>query len=119
MRMNDEALEEVKSFVAGFWREPKDRLSAATSVNDDLGMDGDDGVEFMLAFSERFGVDLAVFPLDKYFGPEAGATPLSMVEGIIRRVATGRWSELAPLTLHLLARAAERRRWPVESRPEI
>jgi len=119
MRTNDEVLEGVKSFVAEFWREPVDRLSAETSVNDDLGMDGDDGVEFMLAFGERFAVDLTAFPLDKYFGPEAGATPLSMVEGIIRRVTTGRWSDLTPLTLRLLARAAEERRWPVEARSEI
>jgi acyl carrier protein len=112
--MTCEMLEEVKSFVAEFWGEPENRLSAETSVNDDLGMDGDDGVEFMLAFGERFAVDLTAFPHDKYFGPEAGATPLSMVEGIIRRVTTGRWSELALLTVRLLARAAEQRRWPVE-----
>jgi acyl carrier protein len=117
--MNSELLEEVKAFVAEVWYEPRRGLAAETSVNDDLGMDGDDGVEFMLAFAERFSVDLASFPHDKYFGPEAGATPLSMVEGIIRRVTTGKWSDLAPLTLRDLAEAAERRSWPAESQREI
>jgi hypothetical protein len=39
--MNRELLEEVKAFVAEVWCEPKHRLSAETSVNEDLGMDGD------------------------------------------------------------------------------
>ena len=110
-------LEEVKAFVAECWPVPKRRLSAETSVNDDLGMDGDDGVEFMQAFSVRFGVDLSAFPHDKYFGPEAPANPISVVEGIIRRVKTGRWSDLSPLTVGALAEAAENRTWVVESRP--
>lgn len=105
--------------MAEFWGEPTDRLTAETSVNEDLGMGGDDGVEFMQAFGERFAVDLAGFPYDEYFGPEAGATPLSMLAGIVRRVTTGRWSDLTPLTLRDLAGAAERRRWVAESEPEI
>jgi len=117
--MNSELLEEVKVFVAEFWLEPKGRLSAETSVNDDLGMDGDDGVEFMQAFSVRFGVDLSAFPQDKYFGPEAPANPISVFEGIIRRVKTGRWSDLSPLTVRALVEAAENRSWVVESRPGI
>ena len=117
--MDSELLEEVKAFVAEFWLEPKGRLSAETSVNDDLGMDGDDGIEFMQAFSVRFGVDLSAFPHDKYFGPEAPANPISVVEGIIRRVKRGRWSDLSPLTVGALAEAAENRRWVVGSRPGL
>lgn len=105
--MNTELLEEVIAFVAEFWHEPKSRLSPETSVNDDLGMDGDDGIEFLQAFSVRFGVDLSGFPRDKYFGPEAAANPISIIEGIIRGVTTGRCSNLAPLTLRHLADAVE------------
>jgi hypothetical protein len=119
MSTSRDLLEEVKSFAAEYWGEPIERLTAETSVNEELGMDGDDGVEFMRAFGERFAVDLAAFPHGKYFGPEAGATPFSMLVGVVRRVATGRWSNLAPLTLRVLAEAAGQRRWPVESRPEI
>lgn len=111
MDMNNELLEEVKWFVAEFWHEPKARLSAATSVNDDLGIDGDDGVEFMLAFGRRFGVDLSRFPHAKYFGPEESAHPLSMIRGIIRRLTTERWSDLSPLTLRDLTEAATNRSW--------
>lgn len=117
--MDCELLEEVKSFVAAFWGEPENRLSAETSVNEDLGVDGDDGAEFMLAYGERFSVDLTAFPHDKYFGPEAGATPLSMLAGVVRRVTTGRWSGLLPLTLRELTEAAERREWAAKFQPEI
>src|SRR5215213_11474871 len=119
MSRSIDLLEEVKTFVAEFWGEPINRLTAETSVNEELGMDGDDGAEFMRAFGERFAVDLAAFPHDKYFGPEASATPLSTLVGAVRRVTTGRWSNVAPLTLRALAEAAGQRRWPVESGPEI
>lgn len=87
---------------------------AETSVNDDLGMDGDDGDEFMEAFSARFAVDLSAFPYDKYFGPEASATPFTFIAAIILRLTTGRWSTLSPLKLRQLAEAVERGSW-VES----
>jgi acyl carrier protein len=108
--MNNELLEKVKAFVAEVWYEPKEGLSAETSVNVDLGMDGDDAAEFMQAFSERFGVDLSTFPYDKHFGPEGG-NPIVLVEAIYLRVTTGRWTSLTPLTVRELAEAAEQRRW--------
>ena len=110
-----ELLGEVKTVVEGICYEAENGLSGETIVNDDLGIDGDEGVEFMLAFGERFAVDLTSFPHDKYFGPEAGATPLSMVKGIILRVTKGKWSDLATLRLCDLTEAAERRSWVVES----
>jgi acyl carrier protein len=109
--MKDKFLNEIKAFVAKEWSEPKDGLSAQTSLNDDLGMDGDDGVEFMLAFSKHFAVDLSSFPHNKYFGPEAAANPISLIICAVRRVTTGRWNNLSPLTLQDLAEAAERGRW--------
>ena len=109
--MKIELLKQVRAFVADYWSEPPSRLFAETSVNCDLGMDGDDGVEFMDAFSSRFGVDLTEFPHDNYFGPEASATPISLIEAFIRRLSTGRWTTLAPLTLRHLAEAAENGRW--------
>jgi hypothetical protein len=109
-RLNSDLFEEVKSFVAEFWSVSPDRISAETAVNDDLGMDGDDGVDFLEAFCVRFGVDSSVFPHDKYFGPEAPADPISVIEGIVRRVTTGRWSDLPALTVGDLVMAVERRR---------
>lgn len=106
-----ELLKQVRALVAEYWNEPESRLFAETSVNCDLGMDGDDGVEFMDAFSVRFNVDLTEFPHDKYFGPEASATPISFINASIRRLTTGRWTNLSPLTLRHLAEAVENGRW--------
>ena len=109
--LNMALLNEVKTFVAEYWYEPKGGLSAETSVNCDLGMDGDDGIEFMQAFSERFGVDLTAFPCDDYFGPEASANPISIIIGTIRWWVTGRSSTLSPLPLRRLTEVVENRSW--------
>ena len=106
-----ELLNDVIAFVAEYWDEPKSRLFAETSINNDLGMDGDDGLEFMEAFSRRFAVDLRTFPYDNYFGPEAAATPVSIIASMIRWITTGKSTNLAPLTLRQLALAAENGSW--------
>ncbi len=113
--MNTELLNEVIAFVAEYWEEPKSRLSAETSINQDLGMDGDDGDEFMQAFSRRFAVDLGTFPYDNYFGVEAAATPISITVTLFRRLTTGKWSKHSPLTLRQLAEAVENGSWVVET----
>ena len=109
--MNTELLNEVIAFVAEYWGEPKSRLFAETSVNNDLGMDGDDGLEFMEAFSRRFAVDLGTFPYDNYFGPEAAANPISIIVAMIRWITTGKSTNLSPLTLRQLAVAVENGSW--------
>ena len=97
--------------MAEYWGEPKSRLFAETSINNDLGMDGDDGLEFMEAFSGRFAVDLGTFPYHNYFGPEAPANPISIIVAMIRWITTGKSTNLSPLTLRQLAVAVENGRW--------
>jgi hypothetical protein len=104
-------LNEVIAFVAEYSQVPNSRLSAETSINIDLGMDGDDGVEFMQAFSRHFAVDLVTFKHGNYFGPEAAATPISIIAMMIRRLTTGEWTNRTPLTLRQLAVAAENGSW--------
>jgi hypothetical protein len=41
-----------------------------------MGIDGDDAVELIEEFSERFGVDMSGFVCSRYFGPEAAWNPL-------------------------------------------
>lgn len=110
-----ELLNDVIAFVAEYWDEPKSRLFAETSINNDLGMDGDDGLEFMQAFSRRFAVDLGRFPHDNYFGGEAAATPISIIASMIRWLTTGKSTKLSPLTLRQLALAVENGSWVVNS----
>ena len=113
--MNVELLNEVIAFVGEYWHEPKGRLFAETSINNDLGMDGDDGLELMEAFSRRFVVDLGTFPYDNYFGDEASATPISIIVFTVRRLMAGKSPKLSPLTLRQLTLAVENGSWVVES----
>lgn len=65
---------------------PVSKITPDKRLLDDLGMDGDDAVEFFEAFGERFGMNLT--PLgqhwDRHFGPE-GTSPfwLFLVVGAI------------------------------------
>jgi acyl carrier protein len=51
-----------------------------TALEKDLGMTGDDAVEFLLDFGEKFKVDLSKFEINKYFLPEGD----SFLPAIIR-----------------------------------
>ena len=44
-----------------------------------MGIDGDDAVELIEEFSERFGVDMSGFVCSRYFGPEAAWNPLIFI----------------------------------------
>jgi acyl carrier protein len=45
-------------------------LTPNTCIIHDLGITGADGVEFIIAYSKKFGVELSGFSAEKYFGNE-------------------------------------------------
>jgi len=45
-------------------------LNMKSSIEDDLGITGDDAIEFMEKFADRYKVDLSDFKFTKYFSPE-------------------------------------------------
>ena len=51
----------------GKYRKPLERN---TTLEKDLGVSGDDAVEFLLDFSKEFQVDMSNFDIKKYFFPE-------------------------------------------------
>lgn len=70
MKMNDEIFEKIKLMVIdkmGKYRKP---LVRDTTLEKDLGMSGDDAVEFIFEFSKRFSVDISKFEFKRYFFPE-------------------------------------------------
>ena len=73
--MCEDVFKRVESFVLKFRPRRKGPLSADTRLLDDLGMDADDAVEFMEAFSEEFNVDMSEFEFKRHFGPEGFAPP--------------------------------------------
>jgi acyl carrier protein len=60
----------VIDFVAEFTGTAASRLSPASTLYGDLGIDGADGWDLMEAFGEKFDVDLSGFRAERHFGPE-------------------------------------------------
>lgn len=111
--MSQPSSAEVIEFVASYLGVPASSISGDSTLLGDLGIDGDDGDEFLAAFGTRFCVDLSEFDHSEYFGPEgfypwapfnvwvqcfrtgspeakAGVTPI-MISDLMRAVAAGRW----------------------------
>ncbi|MGN7722964.1 DUF1493 family protein [Chitinophaga sp. 22620] len=70
--MTDEILfNRIKDFVvrqSGI--DDKEDISRSTQIEDDLGVTGDDAVDFLLAYSNTFNVDVSHFMAADYFGAE-------------------------------------------------
>ena len=79
--MQDGALEHALAFVAKELGEDMRKLRLETTLQGDLGMEGDDAVEFFQAFQKEFGVDLGRLWTDWhcYFLPEG----MSIETGLI------------------------------------
>ena len=63
----DDSVMDFGSEVTGVKRA---RLTSASTLLGDLGIDGADGWELIESFGQRFQVDLAQFQADRHFGPE-------------------------------------------------
>jgi acyl carrier protein len=69
----------VIDFVSNQLSVSKDTLSLQNSLYEDFGVDGDDGVEFIEAFSNEFSVNISAVKYEKHFQPEGGVTPFFML----------------------------------------
>jgi acyl carrier protein len=74
-------LSEVIEFIAEQSGMKPDKLTASSRLLQDVGVDGDDAVEFFAEFEKRYVADLA--PLyahwGRHFGPEGFGTPMSFL----------------------------------------
>lgn len=75
-----------------------------TTLQEDLNIWGDDAVEFLEEFSNRFGVDISEFDFDKYFKSEGDP----ILQTIIRLIKRGKTPKYTPLTLGDLKDAMEK-----------
>lgn len=57
-------------FIAEFCQIPESEITIETRLRQDLGIDGDDASDFMVAFGDKFHVDLSKFNFDDYFFDE-------------------------------------------------
>jgi acyl carrier protein len=79
-----------------------ERISADTSLNRDLGIDGDDATELLSLYSEAFGVDLSEFRFSQYFRDEPH---------LFNPSPSGRSSGVTPITVGDLVDAARLKKW--------
>jgi acyl carrier protein len=80
--------DEVFEFVAKERGIQRDKLKLSDRLLVDLGMDGDDAVEFFEAFEKKFGVDLTYLQehWNEYFGPEGIPGPGPMLFSIVAMI---------------------------------
>jgi acyl carrier protein len=114
---NERNWEAIRDFVAVECGVPAETLTSETTLFGDLGIDGDDAIEFFEAFQERFGVDLASLDMRRYFGPEGW--PLRdlviMPFWLLWMARPGdphQKARVQPIHLFELMSAAESGRWP-------
>ena len=106
--MDKDVLDRVTRMVARFAGCPTDKLNGETVLEADLGITGDDASEFLEAYSRDFEVDLSGFEFYRHFDAE-GWNPFA---GFLTRLRRGEKLRHVPVTIALLARAAEERQWP-------
>lgn len=69
--MYDVLVTDIIAFVAKETGYKVHKLHLHTVINHyDVSISGDDGVELVAAFIEKYGVDMDGFPTEAYFGPE-------------------------------------------------
>lgn len=100
--------ESVVEFIAERLKIPADRLRADRRLNQDLGVDGDDAYELLIAFSEKFHLPPEGLVYSEHFGPEASLNPVSL------------WfrNRKVPITIGDLIQSASTREWQIRAKSE-
>jgi len=99
---------ELMLFIEEYLNVKREKLSPKVELARDLGLDGDDAVEFIELFSKRFSVNMADFNFSKYFGPEAGWNPLTFIFSILFKK-----EQLTPITLADLNNSIKKGKWVI------
>ncbi|WP_310593852.1 DUF1493 family protein [Flavobacterium sp.] len=68
--MNEETFNKLKEFIINQSAVNDEEINSSTRIEDDLGVSGDDAVEFIIAFGKEFNVDISKFMANDYFSPE-------------------------------------------------
>jgi len=98
--------EEVKEFLVNNGLIKKNSFTLDKTLNE-LGLDGDDALEFMSAYADKFNVDMSNFDYGKHFGPDSGFfNPISFLSFIFFRKIN-----LVPISIEKLIIAAKNGKW--------
>jgi hypothetical protein len=107
----------VLDFIRAQWpfETKRRKITPHLTLNDDLGMDGDDAVEFFEAFAEKFSVDLKQLgeEWNLYFNPE-GVSLFGTPDGLLTLFTAPSQPPVGrklPLLIERVVHAAEIGRW--------
>jgi len=104
---NTKLFDSVTQFVADKAGVRRDRITAGSRLREDLGVDGDDAYDLLIAFADRFNVRDEGLMLTDHFGPEAAWNPVAF---LFQR------KKLLPLTVQDLVNSAAAGAWRVSSK---
>src|SRR5690348_1284051 len=93
MEPSDPVEDRVIRFTAQHWPvRTNQKLTSDTRLAQELGIDGDDAVEFFEVFAQEFGVDLQELRMhwDQHFAPE-GSLSLAAMVAIALCITAGFW----------------------------
>jgi acyl carrier protein len=68
--MSTDIFDRLKDFTIKQAGVTEEEVTEDASLENDLGVSGDDAVEFIVAFSKEFNVDVSKFMAAEYFSPE-------------------------------------------------
>ena len=106
--MTEKTLDDrVIAWLADHLAVPISKISATSRIGEDFGVDGDDALELLQAYSEKFGVDCKGFDIKRYFGPEAG---INVLGPILKAFGSGNKETPASLTVAELIEGARKGR---------
>lgn len=98
----------IIGFVARKTRIPPEQISEDSALLHDLGVDGDDAIEFLSDFCVEFGVDVGDIKFGRYFNHESSfLNPLWFLPSSRER----RKNAKIPLRVRSLVRAASFQKW--------
>jgi len=95
--------DQIRALVASERGMALEEIKLSSDLLYDLGIAGDDGVELMEEFAQKFDVDLAGFNPYEFFGPE-GCNPFAIFFPSF-------WKKHPTLTVADLVQMAEARSW--------
>ncbi|KVD45160.1 acyl carrier protein [Burkholderia sp. MSMB1078WGS] len=114
--MKDDTWERFEAFARKELGRPlfggKLNLQPQSRLEEDLGVTGLDGIEFIDKWAETFNVDAKGFPYRRYFGPEGQELLSSLIGLFVKRL---RPPKRYPLTLGMLAEATRRGKWDTDA----
>jgi len=100
--MNNEILNRIKDFTVKQAAVTAEDVIENASLENDLGIYGDDAIEFIVAYAKEFSVDVSRFKAADYFSPEGDI----ILPAIIRFFTGKKKTKQKELTLKHLEKAA-------------